>query len=249
MLLAVCAPVCAFGQDSSDIALQEAEQAVRAAIGKNVLLQREIGDLKSANAALSASLVQANESADQFRDAYNEVQLQMEVLGIETIKKGSKGLSENYMKAVSDSRLLTDDRDRLADRIVGLSEAIIAYMKTATSSNTESRMAVEAALRETDQALGIGEAKPEPYTRKISEGGNVVSVPKGLGIFVINLGRKSGVDVGMPLAISRKDRSIGKGYVVSVRDNICGAVISQVATDGETIAVGDTINLDTQLEF
>lgn len=233
----------------AEMAIKEAHQALRAAIAKSILLQKENDELRKTNDTLAGSLAGANRDAVQFREAHNELQLQMEALGIETIKNGSKGLSENFMKAVSDNRLLTVERDKLTDRLVRLSETIIAYISASTSSNVEVRMAVETALREADAALGTGESKPKRPVREVSQGGAVVSIKRDYGIFVVDLGLKSGVGIGMPFEISRKDRTIGKGYVVDVRDNICGAVISQLVVENDTVEVGDAIRLDTQLEF
>ncbi len=71
------------------------------------------------------------------------------------------------------------------------------------------------------------------------EAARVVAVDGVLQFVVLNIGRSTGVRVGMPLVVRRGDRIVGRVRVVEVRRTVCGAVIEQVEP-GVTLAAGDT---------
>ena len=62
-----------------------------------------------------------------------------------------------------------------------------------------------------------------------------------IGLIVLNVGRKGGVRVGMPLEILRTDRRIGTALVVDVRDSICGAVLNKLVSENDDVKIGDRI--------
>ncbi len=243
------APASARAQDAA-VEMAEAKAALQASVSKSVQQGIELSELRTVNANLLEGMAASNAEAERYRGLYEELRLQMEALGVEAIKDGSRGVSEKLMKAVSDFRLIQEEKAALTDRLVRLSEAVLAYMQSAVSSNVESRMAVEAALRGADEALGLGEGKPQPReVRPADQGGRIVSVKRDLGVFVIDLGAKSGVRIGTPFRIIRKDRPIGSAYVVDVRDHISGATISELSATDDSIEVGDEVRLDPQANF
>ncbi len=232
-----------------ELELAEAKAALSASVSKTVQQGIELSELRTVNENLLKSVAASNEEADRYRVAYEELRLQMEALGVEAIKEGSKGVSEKLMKAVSDVRLIQEERQRLVERLVDLSESVIAYMQSAVSSNVEARMAVEVALRGADEVLGQGESKPERTVRQAFQGGKIVSIKRDLGVFVIDLGTMSGVGIGMPIEVLRKDRPIGNAYVVDVRDHVSGATISRLSSGNDAIEVGDDVRIDPQAKF
>ena len=66
------------------------------------------------------------------------------------------------------------------------------------------------------------------------------------GLIILNIGKKSGVRVGMPLRILRADQLIGSALVVDVRESITGAVLQKIAAEGEDVKVGDRIEPEAQ---
>ena len=68
---------------------------------------------------------------------------------------------------------------------------------------------------------------------------SVVSLKSELSIAILNAGSKQGVHPGMPFAIFRQDRAIGRAMAIDVRPNICGAVIQDVMSQNEPVKVGD----------
>ncbi len=247
--LVAAGSVVAAPQNEHDLELEGAQAALRASIGKSVKLQKRVEELEKINANLAASLAAANAESADFEKRYSELRLQMEALGIEVIKKGTQGMKEKLMKAISDNTHLREQRDRLSEGLVALSDAVLAYMKDAVNANINARVAVEKALREADVALGVGKGKPVKPVKKVFQGGSVVSVKRDLGVFVIDLGSRSGVGFGMPFEIIRKDRPIGTAYVLDTREPVSALVVSSLVSDDDGVTVGDFVRLDTKADF
>src|SRR5439155_18113974 len=64
-------------------------------------------------------------------------------------------LEQRLLKAVSDLKIVQDEKDKLADQLVRISEAILRFLKTAVSTDAEARMAVETEMRRANEALGL----------------------------------------------------------------------------------------------
>jgi hypothetical protein len=56
----------------------------------------------------------------------------------------------------------------------------------------------------------------------------IVDVNRGLGMAVLNAGRRQGVRPGMTLAVMQSDRAVATLRVVDVRGAVAGAVIETV---------------------
>jgi hypothetical protein len=67
-----------------------------------------------------------------------------------------------------------------------------------------------------------------------------------MALVVGNIGKKQGVNVGMPFQVWRESRKIGDVRVVDVRDRICGAVIQNLVTEKEQIKKGDRLRVDAR---
>jgi hypothetical protein len=210
---------------------QLAEERVRAAA------------LDETRKALAESLAAANQEALKERAAHQDLLIKMEALGVDVLSVDPKSLQQRLLKAVRTTELEREQSRKLSTQLLKLSEAVVGYFQTAgggANASPESRMLVEAELRATDEALGLGMKKVD-QTPVTVEHGQVVSLDPEIGLIVLNVGRKGGIRVGMPLEILRTDRLIGTAMIVDVRDSICGAVLSQLVSKSNDVKVGDRI--------
>lgn len=196
--------------------------------------------------ALGLSLAEANRLANDYREDYNKLRLQTEAFGLDTLTRGDKGTRERLLKAISDRRLLEDERDALADALLDLSDAVKSYMTTAVSSNVETRAALQSALNGASKAIGLQREAKAVTAKKSLDEGKIVTIQRDYGILVFNLGSADGAKIGMPFAIYRKDRAIGSAMIVDVRNNRCGALITNLIDETDDAQVGDRVKVQTQ---
>ena len=208
-------------------------------------LDKEKG--KTAEAAhqrkvMAQSLAAANAEAKSHRDSYRELLLKLEGLGVDILDPDPKGLESRLLKAVRDRDLLERDLDGVTEQLFKLTETFVVYMQSATSDDAAAREAIEAELLATSKVFEQGQnAEASGKVRAIAEG-RVVSLDPEIGLVVLNIGRDSGVRVGMPLELMRVDRPIGNALVVDVRDSICGAVINELMMEGgDDVKIGDRV--------
>ncbi len=71
----------------------------------------------------------------------------------------------------------------------------------------------------------------------------VISLKDDLALVVINIGRRQGVQRGMPFDVLRKSRVVGTVRVVDVREHIAGAVIQDLNSGQEPIKFGDHLRV------
>ncbi len=193
--------------------------------------------------ALAESLAAANYEARGERAAYQDLLIKMEAMGVDVLNVDPKSLQQRLLKAVRTTELERQQSQKLAAQLLKLSEAVVSYFQTAgggVNADPKSRMLVEAELRAADVILGLSLPKARRAPVTISNG-KVVSMDPEIGLIVLNVGRKGGVRVGMPLEILRTDRPIGSALVVDVRDSICGAVLSELVSENDDVKIGDRI--------
>ena len=234
------------GRSEEAILLDEALKALRETKANASKVEAENQRLKEQAKSIGASLVEANRIANEFRDDYNKLLLETEALGIETLTKGERGVRERLLKAISDKRIVEEEREAMAHALLDLSDAIKVFMASAASANVEARVSLEAALKGAEKAIGIDRRQPAVMAKKTLDQGKVVSIHLDSGVLVLNLGEADGAQRGMPFEIIRKDRPVGTAMVVDVRDNICGALITKLIDDSDDAQVGDRVRVQTQ---
>ncbi len=199
--------------------------------------------------SLTESLAIANSEAEVFKRESGELKLRMEALGIESAGADKSKLEQRLLKAVSDLKIVQDEKDKLADQLVRMSEAMLRFLKTAVSTDAQARMAVETEMRAANEALGLPgsqqavEAQAEPATLT---DGMVISVKEEYALVVANLGSRHGVKIGMPFQVWRDDNLVGHVRVVDVREKIAGAVIQDLSSNKDKVKVGDRLRVDAQ---
>ncbi|MEI6351593.1 MAG: hypothetical protein WCP06_10875 [Verrucomicrobiota bacterium] len=220
---------------------------------ENQLLKSQLAEAQEAIKSLTDSLAVANGEAEVFRREAAELKLRMEALGVDGLSADKSKLEQRLLKAVRDLQLVQSEKDKLADELVQLSEAVLRYTKSATTEDAEARMALEARLGEVGEAMGIpgndtGEAGSKSTRLEPSDlnNGMVVSIKEELSLVIANVGSRQGAKVGMPFRVIRNDTSIGLVRVVDVREKICGAVIQSLDSGKNKIKVGDRLRVDAR---
>jgi len=214
---------------------------------ENQLLKQQLAEAQEAIKSLTESLAVSNSEAEVFRREAVQLKQHMMALGVGGLS-GDKGqLEQRLLKAVRDLQLVQDEKDKISDELVQLSEAVLRYTKTATSDDAEARMALEAQLRSVSETLGIpGHSPPGTAPQGTLTSGMVVSIKEELSLVVMNIGSRQGVRVGMPFKVVREDKIIGRVRVVDVREKISGAVIQSLESEKNKIKVGDRLIVETQ---
>ena len=228
----------------ANLELEELRIALAASQAQVQKLGAEVTALEEKNENLAEALAASNAEGEHFRGAYQKLRERIEGMGIAAIDPDPSSLQAQYLRALSDYRLTREENDLLVDALGDLSAAITAFMKTAISSGLEERVSLEVALRHADD-IASGSARPTAEEPAVSlHDARVVSMKEDLGLVVLNVGRNSGVQVGMPFQITRKDRPIGEALVIDVRDHICGVVLQDLIASDDPVKLGDSAEVD-----
>lgn len=231
-----------------DIESSEAKLTLQGLADENADLMRSLALSQEQVKSLSESLAISNSEAEVFKRELNELKLRMEALGIDSAGSNKYKIEQRLLKAVSDLKLVQDEKDKLADSLVRMSEAMVRFLKSAVSTDPEARLAVETEMRAANEALGIAPAQAvdaKAIPASLTEG-MVISVKEEYALVVANLGGKQGMKIGMPFQVWRGDRLIGLVRVVDVREKISGAVIQDLKSSKDKIKVGDRLRVDAQ---
>jgi hypothetical protein len=146
------------------------------------------------------------------------------------------------IKAVRERQHYLEQSQQSQEQIMRLSDAVMDYLKSSSSSNPEVRLKLEAELRKADEVLGFADMRrPVADDRRSLGEGHVVGYKAELRLAVIDIGARSGVKVGMPLNIVRKDRLVGTALVVDVRDSVSGALVQEYFREGDRVEVRDRV--------
>lgn len=252
--LAICGAGWAAENNSSlsdlDIEFTEAQVTLQTVTQENAWLRQQLKLAQAQVASLTESMAIANSEAEVFKRQTSDLKLRMEALGLDAANPDRAKLEQRLLKAVSDLKIVEAEKNKLADQLVRLTEAVVRYLGSATSTDGDARMAIEAEMRATSDALGMPTnsqafvAAPVPATLT---DGMVISVKEEYALVVANLGREQGVKIGMPFQVWRGEQRIGTVRVVDVRDRIFGAVIQDLNEIKVKIQVGDRLRVDAQL--
>ncbi len=242
-----------FGQNSSlnnlDIEAEETKLTLRSAANDNLALREQLEVARQQVKSLSESLAVANSEGEVFKREAAALRQKMEALGIESASPDRGKVEQRLLKAVSDLRIIQAEKDKLAEQLVRISEAILRFVKTANNADGEARLAIETELRGANEALGSSQrVKPVEAVAVPSTltDGLVIGVKEELALVVANLGSKQGVQVGMPFQVWRGEDRIGRVLVVEAREKISGAIVQDLSSNKEKVKVGDRLKVDAQ---
>jgi len=232
-----------------DIENTEAKVALESSQRENAGLRQQVALAQQQVAALTESLALANSESEVFKRETGDLKLRLEALGLDAASPDKALLEQRLLKAVSDLKIVQDQRDKLSEQVIRLNEAVLRFVKTASSVDGDARMALETEMRSSTGLLGLPGAGVQPAANTDPSGSltdaRVISVKDELALVVANLGRQQGAKMGMPFQVWRDGRKIGLVHIVDVRENISGAVIS--LDQSEKVKVGDTLRVDARM--
>ncbi len=199
-------------------------------------------------AALQKSLAIANSEAEIFRRQSGELKLRLEALGIDSASPTLGKLEQRLLRAASDFKIVDDERRSLRESLILLSEAVLTFQKSASSSDADARLTLEAAMRSASKSLGgelAASAGNANFASTLGDG-KVISIRDDLALVVANFGARQGVKVGMPFKVLREGTLVGTVQVVDVRERVAGAVVQNLSSENARMKIGDTLKVDAQ---
>ena len=229
-----------------NIEFTEAKVTLQSVSNENARLREQLMLTQQQVKALTQSLAVSNSEAEVFRRESSEMKLRMEALGIEAAGSNKARLEQRILQAVSDLKIVQDEKDKLTDQLMRLSEAVIQYLKTASNTSPEARMALEVEMRGVNVLLGLPSDLLNGAKQSVGSLSNatVVGVKEEIGLVVANIGRQNGVKPGMPFKIMRMKKQIGLVRAVDVREKISGLVIQDIDSAQNKIKVGDHLEVE-----
>jgi hypothetical protein len=216
--------------------------AVAQQSGSEASLREKLVISEAAIKGLTESLAVANGETEVFRRKADNLNERIEALGLSSAK-GDDALRARLLAAVRDLRLLQKENDETKERLTGLTESVMALLRTSQGIDAKARLRVEENLRAANALIGRstkGQGNPAGLT-----GGRVIDVKPDLALVVSDLGSRQGVKTGMPFQVWRGDKQVGTVRVVDVRDAVSGAIVQSTAAPAESVRTGDTLRIDT----
>jgi len=231
-----------------DIEKEELQVALDKVVKVNKQLSDTLAEREKMLTEMRNNLRMISGESEIFKRQAWDLKLKSEALGIGTTDPSGAKLEQRVLAAVNDMRVLTEEKKKLTEAIVRLTEAASIYAKTVSGASPEMRMALETEIRNANAALGLNsptavEASAMPAN--LSDGA-VISVKDDLALVVMNLGSQHGVKVGMPFQVIRDRKIIGSVRVVDVRGKIAGAFIQDLTSEKDRIQVGDHLKVDAR---
>ena len=225
--------------------LQELHTTLQVAAAKIQALEAQILASKDKNEALAQSAAAANAESTDLKDRYEKLRGLLEGLGVGALENSKDQTQERLLAALSDLRIMKEQRDELANSLIELAESGMGLMKSAQNADPAAADRLNKAITKADSALvkaGGGQTEGQPVGDM--QNARVVSLKNEIGIAVLSIGAKDGVKPGMPFEIFREDKPIAKVLVTEVRSSVCGAVVQELASATDPVRVGDRGRVD-----
>ncbi len=226
----------------------ESRMALERLTVENKEMRHKLAASEQAVASLQKNLAAANAEMELWRRKFGELNLRLDALGIEAIGGTTSALEQRLLKAVSDLKIVEDERKRLHEGLLLLYEGILGFRKVAVADHPEARASLEVGMRTAARSLNMPspEAVPGAAVPSTLTDGMVISLKEDLNLVVANIGRRQGVRVGMPFQVLRGDDLVGSVRIVDVREQISGAVIQDLSAKNQTVKVGDRLKVAAQ---
>lgn len=225
--------------------LQELHTTLQVAAAKIQALEAQGTAAKDKGDALAQSAAAANAESTELKDRYEKLRGLLEGLGVGALENSKDQTQERLLAALSDLRIMQEQRDQLAESLIGLAEAGLELMKSVQNADPAVADRLNKAITAADAALvKIGGDPTGGHAVGDLQNARVVSLKNELGIAVLSIGAKDGVKPGMPFEIFREDKPIAKVLVTEVRNSVCGAVVQELASAADPVRVGDRGRVD-----
>ena len=153
----------------SDIEYTEAKVALESSQRENAALRQEATLAQQQVAALTESLALANSESEVFKRETGDLKLRLEALGLDAASPDKSLLEQRLLKAVSDLKIVEDQKNKLSEQVIRLNEAVMRYLKRASSVDGDARMALETEMRTSSELLGIAGAGQPAATTAIPQ--------------------------------------------------------------------------------
>lgn len=224
---------------------QELLLSLQVAAAKVQALEAAASSAKDKNAALAQSAAAANAETNEIKERYEKLRGLLEGLGVSALENTQDQTQERLLSALSDLRVMKEQRDALAESLIEMAESSMSLMKMAPNADPAAADRVNKAISRADAALvkAGGGAENGSHNGGL-QNVRVVSMKNELGIAVLSVGSKDGVKPGMPFEIFREDKPIAKILVTEVRNSVCGAVVQELASAKDPVRVGDSGRVD-----
>lgn len=201
---------------------------------------RKIDQLERQVATLRESYMLARADADAARKQLREVSMRLEALGGSALG----GQEEKLIETASMLESTRNELEEVRQSSLRLTAAVAEYKRNAMVEDETARQSLETALQELEVALGLRQKQQSEFDGTLNEA-KVLSIDTESGLIVINAGRKGGVEVGMPMEISRGDQAIAVTMVTDVRKNVSGLLVQRHLNPVLSIGVGDRVSVKT----
>jgi hypothetical protein len=244
--LSLLAAVSVAGVRADDrLELQELHTTLQVAAAKIQALEAQINASKDKSDALAQSAAAANAESTDLKDRYEKLRGLLDGLGVGALENSKDQTQERLLAALSDLRIMMEQRDMLAAALIEVAEASMGLMNAAPNANPAAKDRVNKSITQADAALVRAGGGQDQQASGDLQSARVVSFKTELGIAVLSIGAKDGVKPGMPFEIYREDKPIAKVLITEVRNSVSGAVVQELANIADPVQVGDKGKVDT----
>lgn len=237
------------GQTDDKIEIRELKATLQISAAKIQDLETKAANDKGQVNALKESLAAANLDCQQARENFDKLRLQNEGLGIAALDNSNSSLRQGLLSALSDLRILEQQKRLLSEALISLSETALSYAKSNPQGDSAAgKIELDKALATAEKALGVHGKKSVDSNQDNNNdlhNARIVSIKEEMGIAVLNVGFRQGVRPGMPFSIFREDKPVAHALIVDVRQGICAAVLSDLVSKDEPVKIGDTGRVET----
>lgn len=209
-------------------------------------LQEKLLLAETTIAALTATVAEMGNSAEASRRELAELQLKLESVYPTSGEDQSSVLEKRLVNCLRELRALKNSEESLRNQLLLLGESVQMLLMTTSETNPQSRMSVEAELRNANRLLGQVKSNSAVATPRSLDEGIVIDTKAELSLVVINIGKAHGVKVGMPFQVLRNGKVINSIKIVDVREQISGGVIQSISSENVGINKGDSLKVETQ---
>ena len=223
---------------------QELLISLQIAAAKIQALEAAAMSSKDKNDALAQSAAAANAESNELKDRYEKLRGLLEGLGVGALENSKDQTQERLLAALSDLRIMKEQRDSLAEALIEVAEAGMGLMNAAPNADPAAKDRVNKSITQADAALVKAGGGQDQQAAGDLQNARVVSFKTELGIAVLSIGAKDGVKPGMPFEIYREDKPIAKVLITEVRNSVCGAVVQELASNSDPVRVGDRGRVD-----
>ncbi len=215
--------------------LQTKFDALAPAAGPNADMEQrllsmanEMGRQQKENALLVERMLALSESVQVF---------------LKSMEAADSGERETFEKELERKASQAGDPAAQAE-----AKSLLDIMARTRTAQAESRAALETQLRAVSRLLGAGEDEMPMANQGQATltDASVIEVKPEFSLVVANIGRETGVRMGMPFQVWRGNRRIGDVRVIDVRDRISGAVTQNLVSEEDPIRVGDRLRVDAR---